>query len=198
MVRQYIDPDKHWKKGAYRFNLRDITRKCKNIKLNSRVIPEIKEQLISIVKKYWDCFCKEGTKRTILVYKFSVDTGHAKPVCCRKPKYVPYESNNIMEQVKDLINNVWIEKCEGPWGISIVLSTKPHQEHIQNIDDFIWGVCVSYRKRNGITKPFDFPILRCDESISTGGSRSNKIWIISLDARQGYHQISVRHIYREN
>ena len=38
----------------------------KHIKLNSRVITDINKQLIEIVKKYWDCFCKEGTKRTIL------------------------------------------------------------------------------------------------------------------------------------
>ena len=91
-----------------------------------------------------------------------------------------------------------MEKCGGPWVGSIFLSEKPHQVHIQNIDDFVWIMCVSYRKHNGITKPFEFPIPHCDDDISTTGSRSNKIWIVSLDARQGYHQISVFHVDSEN
>ena len=48
-----------------------------------------------------------------------------------------------------------------------------------------------------MTKTFDFPIPRCDDAISTVGAGSNKIWTIILDARQGYHQISVRHFNRE-
>ena len=61
----------------------------KHIKFNSRVIPEIKEQLISIVKKYWDCFFKEGAKLTILGYELYIDIGDAQPVCCKNPQYVP-------------------------------------------------------------------------------------------------------------
>ena len=60
-----------------------------NIKLNSGVIPQIKEHLISIVKKYWDFFCKESTKLTILGYELSTDKGNAKPVCFKNPKYSP-------------------------------------------------------------------------------------------------------------
>ena len=59
-----------------------------------------------------------------------------------------------MDQVKALPRNVWIEECGGPWGSSIVLDEKPRQEHIQNIDDSIWRMCVSCGKLNGISKPF--------------------------------------------
>ena len=55
-------------------------------------------------------------------------------------------------------------------------------------------MCVSYRKLNGIIGPSEFPIPRFDDDISTVGAGLNKFWIISLDARQGYHQISVRHV----
>ena len=58
-------------------------------------------------------------------------------------------------------------------------------------------MCVSYRKLNGFIKHFYLPSKHCDDSISTLVSGSNKIWIISLDERQGYHQISVRHVDRE-
>ena len=58
-------------------------------------------------------------------------------------------------------------------------------------------MCVSYRKHNGIAKPSEFPIPSCDDAISTIGSGLNKILIISLDAIQGYHQISVCCVNRE-
>ena len=102
-----------------------------------------------------------------------------------------------MEQVQDLLNNIWIEKCGGTWGRSIVLAEKIHQENIQNIDDFIWRMCVSYGKINGSTKPFKLKTPCCYDVISTIGAASNKIRIIILDTRQGYHQILVHHADRE-
>ena len=58
-------------------------------------------------------------------------------------------------------------------------------------------MCVSYRKLNGATKPVELPIPRCGDPIRTSGAKSNKIWIIGLDARQGYHRISFHHADRE-
>ena len=58
-------------------------------------------------------------------------------------------------------------------------------------------MCFSYGKLNGITKTFEIPIPRCDYDLSTVGDGTNKIWSISLDARQKYHQLSVRHVDRE-
>ena len=113
-------------------------------------------------------------------------------------QYRPFKSKIIVEQVQALLNNVWMEKCGVPRGSIIVLASKPHQENILNIDDFIWRMCVYYRKLNSITNTFEFPILPCDGDISTVGAGSNKIWIISLDARQLYYQISVCHVDREN
>lgn len=71
-----------------------------------------------------------------------------------------------MKQIRALLDNDWIELCFGPWGSAIVLAAKPHQEHIENIEDFIWRMCVSYRKLNSVTKPFQYPIPRCDDAIS--------------------------------
>ena len=100
-------------------------------------------------------------------------------------------------RLQDLLNNLWIEKYEGPWRSSNVLAVKPHQGHIQNIDDFIWRICISYRELNGITKTFELPIPCFDDVKSTVSTGSNKLWIISLDARQVYQRISVRHVNRE-
>ena len=65
---------------------------------------------------------------------------------------------------------------------------------MKNIDYFIRRMCVSYRRLNGITKPSELTITRCGDAIRKSGTGPNKFWIISLDARQGYHQISVRHV----
>ena len=157
----------------------------------------IRSEITNIVKEYWDCFVKVGAKRPILRYEFGIDTGGSKPVCCRKPSYGPYESRIIMEQISQLLHNRWIERCEGPWGSMIVLAQKPHQEGIINIEDFIWRMCVSYRGLNAVTKPFQFPIPRCDDAVIILGTGAGDIWIISLDARQGYHQVSVRKLDRE-
>ena len=152
--------------------------------------------MIAIVNKYWDFFWKEGEKHTILGYELFINKWNKKIICFKKPGYRPYDSKIIMDQVQALLNNVWIEKREGTWGSRIVLAAKLHQEHIQKIDDFIWIMCVSYRKLNGIAKLFEFPILCCNDAIITVSARSNKICIISLDARQGYHQISVFYVDR--
>ena len=165
----------------------------KDIRIGATV-PEdsTRHQLKDLVIKYWDCFCKEGARRTIIGYEFAIDTGDSKPVCCRKPYYGPYESEIIMEQIKALLANGWIEDCEGPWGSMIVLAPKPHQEACTDINKFIWRMCVSYRKLNSVTKPFEFPIPRCDEAISSIGAGECTIYTISLDARQGYHQVKVK------
>ena len=85
-----------------------------------------------------------------------------------------------------------IVDCEGHWGSLLVLAPKSHQEDCSSIDDFIWRLCVSCRPLNIITRSFEYPIPRCADSIEDLGDSCGKLMIISLDARSGYHQISVR------
>ena len=115
----------------------------KGLRFDPTLDPPTRESIVAVIKKYWDFFIQEGAKRPILGYEFGIDTGGAKPVCCRKPSYGPYESKVIMEQVSQLISNKWIRKCGGPWGSMIVLAQKPHQEHITAIEDFVWRMCVA-------------------------------------------------------
>lgn len=97
-----------------------------------------------------------------------------------------------MSNIETLLHNEWIRECQGPWGSMIVLAQKPHQETITQIEDFVWRMCVSYRKLNSITEPFQYPIPRCDDSVTIVGIQvGGKMYFISLDAKQGYHQIRV-------
>jgi hypothetical protein len=102
-----------------------------------------------------------------------------------------------MEHIKVLLHNGWIRLCNGPWGSSIVLAAKPHQEHIADINDFIWRMCVSYCHLNTVALPFEYPIPCCDNAIDNFGNSANRLYFISLDNKTGYHQISVLYCSQE-
>ena len=58
-------------------------------------------------------------------------------------------------------------------------------------------MCVSYRGLNRVTKIFAYPISRCDSSIEDMGDHIGIIFFISLDAKQGYHQVKVKEADQE-
>lgn len=171
---------------------RDMPTLLADLKIGSSVDAAARNELIEVIKDHWDCFAKEGVRRPIIGYEFAIDTGGSAPVCCKKPAYGPHESKIIMEQIHNLLANEWIRPCKGAWGSLIVLAAKPHQEYVTNIDDFIWRMCVSYRKLNEVTKPFEFPIPRCDDSIISLEQGPTQIFQISADADSGYHQVPVK------
>ena len=71
-----------------------------------------------------------------------------------------------MEQISSLLTNGWIEECGGAWGSMIILVPKPHQEHINDTQNFVWCMCVLYRGFNKVAKTFEYHIPRCDDAIS--------------------------------
>ena len=73
----------------------------------------------------------------------------------------------------------------------ILLAPKPHQEGVTHIKDFFWRLCVSYRGLNAVTESFTFPIPRWAASIQDFGDSNDPLFFITLDTRQGYHQIAV-------
>ena len=160
--------------------------------INPDIDSETRTTIVHTIQKYWDCFYSAGVWKPILDFEFCIDTGSSPPVCCRKPHYGPHETRIIMQQLDILLDNGWIEECEGTWGSSIVLAAKPHQKHITTIDDFVWRMCVSYRALNQVTLPFEYPIPRCDDAIDNFGDSVGHLFFISLDNKTGYHQISVR------
>ena len=101
------------------------------------------------------------------------------------------------DQIEALNTNKWIRDCKGAWVSMILFAPKPHQEDKVDIKDFVWRLCVSYRGLNRVTKSFMFPIPRCSDSIEDFGDSNGIMSFITLDARQGYHQISVRYCDQE-
>ena len=97
-----------------------------------------------IVKNIWDLFTLEGIYKTILGYKFKIDMDTFASVYCRLPSYGPNESKIIMKHAEVLLSNKWIRECrDGGYGAPIVLAPIPHQNEIENIENFVWQLCVS-------------------------------------------------------
>jgi hypothetical protein len=176
--------------------LRDQAEFDENFKIDPNIDEDIRTSVTDIIQTYWDCFYSAGVRKPTLDFEFCIDTGASAPICCKKTHYGPHESKIIMSQIDILLDNGWIEECTGAWGSSIVLAAKPHQEHVTDIKDFIWRMCVSYRALNQATLPFEYPIPRCNDAIENFGDSAGRLYIISLDNKTGYHQISVRAIDR--
>ena len=179
------------------FNKNLHSKEFESVKVNRKGAGALLSTFQAIVRAYWDCFAPEGIRRVILGYEFAIDTGDATPVCCKKPHYGPNEAKVIGKHIRVLKGNDWIENCEGGWGSPIVLAPKPHQESADDIDDFVWRMCVSYRGLNMVTQPFEYPIGRCDAAIENLGDSAGMLWFICLDKAQGYHQIGVRKCDRQ-
>ena len=107
-------PKQIWKKIQQNYLIpftKDLHQKelQKNLHVRLDLDSKTCARVTNFVINYWDWFCKEGAWRMISVYNFSIDTGTAKPVFCRKPQYGPYESKIVMLQIKALLHNKWIE-----------------------------------------------------------------------------------------
>jgi hypothetical protein len=163
------------------------------VTIKDQVDSNIAEELRCIIRRHWDAFSPEGVLKNVVGWEFCIDTGTSRPVACRQMPYGVHESKIIMTQVEALYQNNWIVPCaSGVWRSMIVLAPKPHQEHVEHIDDFVWRLCVSYRKLNLVTRPFNFPIPRCEDALDNFGSGAGRLYWISLDAKSGYHQIAVK------
>ena len=93
-----------------------------------------------------------------------------------------------MKQVRVVLANDLISKCfSSGWGSPVVLASKSHQEHINDVEEFIWRICISYRGLNIVTNLFEYPIGQFDDDIEDVGDRTQYIWFISVDSAQGYH-----------
>ena len=59
----------------------DTAKLEKNMKISKNVDEPTRNDIIQIIQKYWDFFCEEGARQTIIGCEFGIDTGDLKPVC---------------------------------------------------------------------------------------------------------------------
>jgi hypothetical protein len=149
--------------------------------------PEHRIVLRAIIEKFFDVFAQEGMQNHIRGFEFNIDTGKVKPICCKQPQYGPHESRVIVALVEKLEKKGIIEDDEGPWGSPVVLASKPDQAHV-HWSEFVFRLCISYRMLNTVTRPFTFPITRCDEAVERVGDAQ---YYITADLDAGYWQVKM-------
>jgi hypothetical protein len=155
--------------------------------------PEHQIVLRAIIEKFFDVFAQEGMQNHIRGFEFNIDTGKVKPICCKQPQYGPHESRVIVALVEKLEKKGIIEDDEGPWGSPIVLASKPDQAHV-HWTKFVFRLCISYRMLNTVTRPFTFPITRCDEAVERVGDAQ---YYITADLDAGYWQVRMNTASRD-
>ncbi len=143
-----------------------------------------------LVKKYWPVFDKNGVFVPVKHYECVINTGDSPPITIKKilygPKKTPIMRRAItalkkVSQIHQITNSCWLFKA--------LLTPKPHQEHVQNIDDFVWRFCINHIPLNSVTRIIPYPIPRCDSAINEEFSLSVLYWL--FDAPMGYHQLAV-------
>ena len=169
----------------------DNTELVRDLHIGQDIDVTIRQSIITIIQDNWDSFCKRGVSLPMLDFEFCIDTGSSPPVCCRQPVY-GFQESKIMNKLLDALEN-----SGRAWGSLLLLAAKPHQESCDDINSFIWRLCVSYCSLNSITLSFQFPIHRCEDSIEALGDSCGPVCKVSLDARSGYHQIRVRNCDQE-
>jgi hypothetical protein len=77
---------------------------------------------------------------------------------------------------------------DGQWLFKALLAPKPHQEHVSNINDFVWRFCINYIPLNQVTRQVVFHSPRCNSAVNLTFGIGQWIWL--WDAPSGYHQIA--------
>jgi hypothetical protein len=120
------------------------------------------------MEKIFDVFAQEGMQKHIQGFEFNIVTGKVEPICCKPTHYGPHEGRVITALVEKLKKKGIIEDDEGPWGSPVVLASKPDQAHV-HWSEFVFRLCISYRKLNTVMRSFTFPVTRCDEVVERVG-----------------------------
>ena len=78
--------------------------------------------------------------------------------------------------------NDMVDQYNGPGAPSQYFPKNKNQEGVPWVD-YIWRMCVSYKKLNQITYSFDYPFQSCDDAIVHIGKAT---YCLSVDLDSGY------------
>ncbi len=178
-----IDPELNW---VYLEELHgEKLRICLDL---SHLLPEQAAKLLTLIKEFWCIFDKRSTFILVCNYKCIIDTGTSRPIAIKQILYEPRETPIMRKGIAALakVGQIW-QIHDGPWLFKALLAPKLHQEHICNIENFVWRFCVNYIPLNQVTRQIAYPIPRCNAAVE--GTFSGQ-WIWLYNAPMGYHQIS--------
>ena len=69
----------------------------KDLTIDTTMNPTTKQSILTIIKDNWDSFYEEGASQSMFDFRFCIDTGDSKHVCCRLPSYGIHE-RKIMDK----------------------------------------------------------------------------------------------------
>ncbi len=119
----------------------------------SHLDPPTQLAVINLIKTYWSVFDERGVWVPVWNYECVIDTGNAPPIAVKTIQYGPRELPIMPKAIAALKKVGHI--CQIHYGhrsFKAVLAPKPHQEHVENIGDFVWRFCVNYVPLNSVTR----------------------------------------------
>jgi hypothetical protein len=157
----------------------------------SHLNPTVRDKVYQLLQKYWSVFDNKGQFIPVKDYTCLIKTGNAPPICIKKINYGLHKIPIMCKCIALLAKLGHIcQVHNGGWLFKALLAPKPHQEHVSNINDFVWHFCVNYIPLNQITHPVAYLIPWCDSTVYLTFSDGRWMWM--WDAPQGYHQIGVK------
>jgi hypothetical protein len=100
-------------------------------------------------------------------YECVINTGNTPPIAIKKILYGPKETPIMRGCIAALEKVGHIRQIHnGRWLFKALLAAKPHQEHVQDIDKFVWKFRVNYIPLNSVTRIIAHPIPQCDSAIN--------------------------------
>ncbi len=156
----------------------------------SHLEPHISDRVYDLVIKYWSVFDENEIFVPVKNYEGVIDTGDSPPIAVKRIMYGLKETPIMRKAIAALKKVGHIHQItEGRWLFKALLAPKPYQEHIQNIDDFVWCFCINYIPLNSVMHTIAYPIPQCDSAINKEFGMGVLYWL--FDAPMGYHQLSV-------
>ncbi len=152
--------------------------------------PQVCNCVYPLVKKYWPVFDKNGVFIPVMHYECVIGTGDSPRIDIKKIFYGPKETPIMRRAIAALEKVGQIHQItDSCWLFKALLAPKPHQEHVRNIDDFVWHFCVNYIPLDSVTRIIPYPIPWCDLVINEKFGSGVLYWLFNTP--MGYHQLAV-------
>jgi hypothetical protein len=101
--------------------------------------PPMWEGIYKLLQKYWSVFDNKCLFILVKDYKCSIGTGSTRPICIKKIHYGPQEIPSMRKCISTLAKLDPMHQIHcNEWMFKALLASKPHQEHVRHIDDFVW------------------------------------------------------------
>ena len=141
---------------------------------------DVQDQIYSLIREFWSVFDSKGVTVPVKLYECIVNTGSTRLIAIKKIHYGEKEIVILRKCIAALAKVGHIRQIHnGKWLFKALLAPKPHQEHVCDIDNFVWRFCVNYIPLNGVTCIIEFPIPWCNSAVYNefGGQCMAFLWL---------------------